>query len=440
MKKQLLKRLSAFMPVSMAFITMMMFCSSVNAQIVYTDVIPDTTITQSTIGSSAYKLDINNDGITDATFTANRTSSNVAILLGTSTGSGALMYYYGPLLAKSINYNAIIDSASPIGTNLLWANAQNVVLRQTPIGGGRGGMGGNPIPFGDWSNATDRYVAIRFLVGGELYYGWVRLSASGASFTIRDYAYNSKPNHLILAGDTSCTIPSVSLTASGPLSICKNDKVQFSASTNISNKYQWFKDGSAIPGGNSSSYIAFGAGAYYVNVRNSCGNISSKVDTVSVFAVDSSVSVSGGTLTANAASATYQWIDCSTMQKIPGATAQTFSPSQSGSFAVIVTQNSCSDTSTCYAIISAAIHENIFASSISLYPNPSSNQLTIDLGSIKQKVGVTFTDITGKVTYSTIVSDSQKIEVSTQEFKAGIYFVQIQSDDFTITKKLVVER
>jgi len=307
----------------------------------------------------------------------------------------------------------------------------------------------------------------------------------------------------------SCIPLTVTLTSSGPLSICSGESVQFNAITNFSSKYQWFKDGKAISGANSSSYEAFSKGAYYVNVSKVCGNANSTVNTVSVitvdtsvtvkgngftanvasatyqwincatkqiipgataqtylpsqngsfavivtengcsntsscytscFAVNTSVTVSGNKLTANAASAKYQWIDCSTMKIIPGATAQTFSPTQNGSFAVIVTDNSCSDTSTCNAIIITGIHENIFASSIAIYPNPASNQLTIDLGSIKQKVGVTITDITGKVMYSIIASDSQKIEVSTQEFKAGIYFVQIQSEDFTITKKLLVEK
>ena len=239
---------------------------------------------------------------------------------------------------------------------------------------------------------------------------------------------------------TSCLAPTVSVSTSGPFNICSGDWVQFNTTTDFSYQYQWFKDGNAISGADSSSYKAFSAGAYYVNVSNSCGNVNSDVDTVSVFAVDSSVTVTGDKLTANAVSATYQWIDCSTMQIIPGATAQTFSPSQNGSFAVIVTENSCNDTSSCYSIISTGINENNFASSIALYPNPSANHLTIDLGSTKQKVEITITEISGKVMYSTLASEMQKLELSTQDFKAGIYVVQIQAGDFIGTKKLVVEK
>jgi hypothetical protein len=74
MKKQLLKKLSACLPVGMAFIVPaaigMMFSTRANAQIVYTDVNPDiaVTCTVSTLNSSSSamdSIDINNDGVFD---------------------------------------------------------------------------------------------------------------------------------------------------------------------------------------------------------------------------------------------------------------------------------------------------------------------------------------------------------------------------------------
>jgi hypothetical protein len=202
MKKQLLKRLSAFI------VTAMLFSASAYAQIVYTDVDPDTTITQNPLGSTAYALDINNDGITDANLTASRTSSNKSVFLGTSNGSQALMCCV-ILQARAINHNVFIGS-DPSGTNGSWGTGQDARLRQIPVGGG-GPWGPNPIPFGDWSTPADRYLAIRFSLGGDWYYGWVRVSVvnsnPGISFTVRDYAYNSVPGEGIFAGQTACTIP-----------------------------------------------------------------------------------------------------------------------------------------------------------------------------------------------------------------------------------------
>ena len=58
---------------------------------------------------------------------------------------------------------------------------------------------------------------------------------------------------------------------------------------------------------------------------------------------------------------------------------------------------------------------------------------------------VTIADITGKVIYKTSVfaPDSyreQKIEVSTKDFTAGVYLLQIQTADFIGTEKLVIQK
>ena len=80
------------------------------------------------------------------------------------------------------------------------------------------------------------------------------------------------------------------------------------------------------------------------------GNASSQTQNVIVNAVDSTVTPSGTTLTANQAGATYQWLDCDNGSAvIAGETNQSFSlASGSGNFAVEVSLNGCTDTSACY--------------------------------------------------------------------------------------------
>ncbi len=90
--------------------------------------------------------------------------------------------------------------------------------------------------------------------------------------------------------------------------------------------------------------------------------------------------------------------------------------------------------------MTTGIIENSFASSINLYPNPANSHLNIDLGSNHKKVEVAIADITGKLIYTSIATDTQKVEVNTKDFAEGIYVVQIQAADFIGTKKLVVEK
>ena len=59
MKKQLLKKFYAFI------VSAMMFSVSANAQFVYTDIVPDSIFTITSLATQTYNLDINGDGTTD---------------------------------------------------------------------------------------------------------------------------------------------------------------------------------------------------------------------------------------------------------------------------------------------------------------------------------------------------------------------------------------
>ncbi|PCJ00449.1 MAG: hypothetical protein COB15_02775 [Flavobacteriales bacterium] len=75
------------------------------------------------------------------------------------------------------------------------------------------------------------------------------------------------------------------------------------------------------------------------------------------------------------------------------------------------------------------------SSNISLYPNPSSNQLTI-ISSQLNIDEISIINITGK-TIKTITNNSNLINVS--DLSKGIYFLQIKSNDRVITKKFIKE-
>ena len=69
-----------------------------------------------------------------------------------------------------------------------------------------------------------------------------------------------------------------------------------------------------------------------------------------------------GTLVAAPAMATaYQWLGADTTP-LPGATASTYQPSQSGTYYVVVTERSCSDTSDAYEFVAAPPERGLFVS------------------------------------------------------------------------------
>ena len=59
---------------------------------------------------------------------------------------------------------------------------------------------------GQWINATNRYLGLKFKIHGQTHYGWARLSIQYENFTfaatLTGYAYETIPNKAITAGET----------------------------------------------------------------------------------------------------------------------------------------------------------------------------------------------------------------------------------------------
>ena len=67
-----------------------------------------------------------------------------------------------------------------------------------------------------------------------------------------------------------------------------------------------------------------------------------------VNSVDTTVTVSGVTISANSNSGTFQWLDCDNgFSAISGETAATYTPAESGNYAVEVEENGCTKVSEC---------------------------------------------------------------------------------------------
>jgi hypothetical protein len=148
--------------------------------------------------------------------------------------------------------------------------------------------------------------------------------------------------------------------------------------------------------------------------------------------VDASVNVSGGTISANNASATYQWVDCNNSNApISGATSQSFSPVSSGNYAVVVTEGSCSATSTCTPISTTGIAQNKTANSLQVYPNPFSNQLTIV--SSTKTTAMLFDMLGNQIKSFELEAATQTINVG--ELAPGMYYLQVDTQKIKIMKQ-----
>jgi hypothetical protein len=146
----------------------------------------------------------------------------------------------------------------------------------------------------------------------------------------------------------------------------------------------------------------------------------------------------GATLTATAAGATYQWVTCPSMMPVFGATGQSYTASTNGSYAVIVTQNNCSDTSACLNVTGIGIAENGFGGLLNVYPNPSKGEFFIDLGATYNDISVVATDVTGRVMFSKAVSSGNLIPVEL-DAPAGVYMIRVTAENHSAVIRLVKE-
>ncbi len=87
--------------------------------------------------------------------------------------------------------------------------------------------------------------------------------------------------------------------------------------------------------------------------------------------------------------------------------------------------------------------QNKKLSTVNIYPNPVKNKATIVFTSVsKQKVTFTVTSIVGKVVYSekiTAILGKNSISFFRNKLPEGIYFYTLKTDDFSISKKMVLE-
>ena len=157
------------------------------------------------------------------------------------------------------------------------------------------------------------------------------------------------------------------------------------------------------------------------------GNSSTQTQVINITGLDTSVTVLGGVyLMANQGGTSYQWINCATNMPISMETNQSFTASTSGSYAVIISQNNCIDTSSCYSVSISELLENNWGE-LNLFPNPTTGEITLSFGAELPIVLIEVMDIDGRLIHQEVAKKSSKISLSLSE-SAGIYFVHATSD------------
>jgi hypothetical protein len=192
-------------------------------------------------------------------------------------------------------------------------------------------------------------------------------------------------------------------------------------------------------------------GSYTYTISNACSvDVTGSVEVdcandqgVAVYAdapapivIDNTVTQDGATITANQAGMTYQWIDCNDSNTpIDGETNQSFTATNSGNYAVVITNGSCgSATSDCISVVVTAM-STIQNNGVEIYPNPASDYINVELGQADEAVVSIFNSNGGLVSQQNTTGALTRIDLDA--LSNGVYFIRVSGDGVNETVKII---
>ena len=187
------------------------------------------------------------------------------------------------------------------------------------------------------------------------------------------------------------------------------------------------------------------AGSYTDNLFTQNAGCDSTVHTnlTIVPALDLTVTQTGNTLTAQMTGVDYQWVDCNNGNApLAGETDQTFAPVLNGSYGVRIDNGSCSDVSACFIftdLVVVGLNENE-QTYFTVYPNPSKGSFTVSLQDASvTNYAIHVTDNIGQRIFSFVDLNMQQYQVEKMDLAAGIYFIELVSEQGNHAVKLIIE-
>lgn len=187
------KKLAAYSAMAGAFVAV---ASNADAQVTYVDITDE----EVEIGE-IYLMDLDGDGEDDFLFQATSSGSawTFARVFGSVTSSA---YAFGNSTNRVVGYagailpyGSALETDDPIDGDQDFASTYNVAFLASIYSGNT---------YGPFADVDDKFLGVRFDIGGDVHYGWIRMDATvdPVSMTIKDYAYNATAEAGILAGQT----------------------------------------------------------------------------------------------------------------------------------------------------------------------------------------------------------------------------------------------
>lgn len=176
-----------------------------------------------------------------------------------------------------------------------------------------------------------------------------------------------------------------------------------------------------------SMYSKSGIYTHNFTLKSGCDSLSTLI--LDSKEVNAKVKLENGTnFTALIPNASYQWYVCNPWRKITNAQKQTFSTTTKGSYAVVVSNLGCIDTSDCIALYSSGLNNASLNLRTQVFPIPFDNVLNFEFENFQKTIKIKLFDILGKEILNKNYNQKKNIEINVENINNGSYYLQIETD------------
>lgn len=334
----------------------------------------------------------------------NQTACSLYTLNGqTYTSSGT----YAQLLTSTNGCDSVLQ------LNLIINNTSNSSLSQTAcdqfsLNGYNYNSSGNYSQVFTNSVGCDSILTLQLVIHHSTSYSIVQTVCN--SYTFNSQTYTATGNY------TQTMINSVGCDSIIHLNIIVDPGVAASSSSLIQHACNTYTL-------NGQTYSS--TGNYTQTFTNALGCDSIVHLGLTITSINTNVTQSGIKLTSAMNSASYQWLTCPSFSLIPSMTGQSFTAAANGSYAVIVTQNSCVDTSTCYTVTGVNVNDQAKSDQIYAYPIPSDGFVNLETDQAFQNATIKLLNAIGQVNYVQYHVHGYNCLLDITNYTKGFYIVEI---------------
>lgn len=190
----------------------------------------------------------------------------------------------------------------------------------------------------------------------------------------------------------------------------------------------------------SGKFTFTSSGSYLDTIPNSqnCDSVIAIALTINTVNNGIALTANGSAASATEVGARYQWLDCNNgFAMLVNDTNKTFTPSMNGSYAVKVSKNGCTDTSSCLTFTSVGLQQSSTESELIISPNPTNGSILINFGTAKGLKNYTIRNMVGQIiTQGSTSSEQVNYEITADK---GLYFIEVEMTSGKKTIRKIVK-